>query len=325
MPLRIETSAPSNIALIKYMGKSNGDSNLPANSSLSMTLEHLRSHVRIESADREHEGKGAEDRWRPLPEQASFYLSETGKRKFLSHFARLKEAWKISGTYTISSGNDFPSDCGLASSASSFAALTRAAYELARSQHPDLQLSVEELSKWSRLGSGSSCRSFFSPWSVWKSEGAEPLDLDLRLEHAVVLVESGVKAVSSSQAHERVASSLLFEGRVARARERLIELESGLRSGEWRRAFELCWSEFWDMHALFETSDPSFGYMQAGSFQVLEQMRDIWRREGDGPLVTMDAGPNVHLLIRPDQTRQAESWLRGRPVLTSWRRQIERA
>ena len=40
--------APSNIALIKYMGKKDENSNLPDNSSLSYTLNNLLSTVKLE-------------------------------------------------------------------------------------------------------------------------------------------------------------------------------------------------------------------------------------------------------------------------------------
>ena len=50
------------------------------------------------------------------------------------------------------------------------------------------------------------------------------------------------------------------------------------------------------MHALFETSLPSFGYMTAESVEVLHKVREYWRKHDSGPLVTMDAGANVHLL-----------------------------
>jgi diphosphomevalonate decarboxylase len=247
-------------------------------------------------------------------------LSETGRQKFLNHFARLKAQWGVRGNYKVSSANNFPADCGIASSASSFAAVTLAAYQLAKSQNAKLDLSMNDLSKVSRLGSGSSCRSFFSPWSIWRDEGGEAWDCPLRLEHAVILVADEKKAVSSSQAHALVNSSLLFQGRVERAGVRLNQLQLALQSGDWGRAFELCWSEFWDMHALFETSEPSFGYMTAKTLEVLERTRLLWRSKGDGPLVTMDAGANVHLLFRPEQVAVADQWLGEFNAITSWGR-----
>jgi diphosphomevalonate decarboxylase len=312
MAVKVSASAPSNIALIKYMGKTaSGGGNLPANPSLSYTLDHLKSHVELEEAD--------EDSWAPLKGYPEIKLSDAGRRKYLSHFHKLKEKWKIQGHYAIRSANDFPSDCGLASSASSFAALTKATYELGRKLNPELSLEPEQLSAVSRLGSGSSCRSFFSPWALWKNEGAQAMDLPLRLQHAVLLIESGIKNVSSSDAHLRVGQSLLFHRRAERAQSRLQGLLQALRAGDWSQAFELCWSEFWDMHALFETSEPSFGYMTGGSLRALGRLREVWRQTGDGPLVTMDAGANVHLLLRDDQIEAAEGWTAGFESRTSWR------
>ncbi len=306
----IEASAPSNIALIKYMGKTADGGNLPTNSSLSYTLENLRSFVVIEP------GEG-EDRWRPLAGFPELKLSDVGREKFLRHFDYLKREWRIPGFYTLRSANNFPSDCGLASSASSFAALTLATSMLARELHGQV-FSPGELSRWSRKGSGSSCRSFFSPWAIWRGDGAESCELITRLEHAVILVEEGKKAVSSSEAHRRVPTSALFEGRVARAEKRLSDLLKCLGSGRWNEAFEICWAEFQDMHALFETSNPAFGYFEPKTIEVLRHLRETWTNLGDGPLVTMDAGANVHLLFRPEQTAQAKIWIGGFKALTSW-------
>jgi diphosphomevalonate decarboxylase len=309
--MRIEASAPSNIALIKYMGKTSQTSNLPSNASFSYTLEHLRSFVVIEPG-------GDKDEWKPLEGFQQIHLSETGLAKFLRHFDRLKTQWRIQGHYVIRSANNFPSDCGMASSASSFAALTLATARLAEKLKPELKLTVAELSKRSRSGSGSSCRSFFSPWALWRGEGGEPVDLNLRLEHAVIIVEDAVKSVSSSEAHKRVATSALFKRRTERAEHRLARLMDDLKHNRWREAYEVCWAEFWDMHALFETSEPSFGYMRPGTLEALNRLRGIWQTENDGPLVTLDAGANVHVLIRPDQLAKATEWLKGFRTISSW-------
>ena len=61
------------------------------------------------------------------------------------------------------------------------------------------------------------------------------------------------------------------------------------------------------MHALFATSQPPFMYMTSGSQKVLEEILHFWHKQGDGPLVTMDAGANVHFLWRPDQKEMAQA------------------
>ncbi len=290
-----EASMPSNIALIKYMGKTDSEVNLPTNPSLSYTLNHLKTQVRLSLSDLPN------DTWEPLNEGAFVApkLSKFGVDRFLKHFRFLKAQLGLSQNFIIQSGSNFPSDCGLASSASSFAALTMATFNAAK-EISGSDLNLKSLAMLSRQGSGSSCRSFFSPWCEWEGERVELVDLSLEtLPHNVVIVEAEKKKISSSEAHRRVPSSLLFRGRVERATQRCELLKSALIDKDYSKAFELCWAEFWDMHALFETSSPGFGYMTDKSLKVINLARDYWDSHGEGPIVTMDAGANVHLLNSP--------------------------
>lgn len=310
-----EASAPSNIALIKYMGKIAGTGNRPTNASLSYTLPHLTTAVELSPIE------AGEDRWAPI-ERAGYAapeLSEKGRAKFLAHFRALKDTFRGTGAYEIRSGNNFPSDCGLASSASSFAALTTAAAKAFGAK-----ADAVELSKLSRRGSGSSCRSLFAPWALWREEGAEPADLGYPdLLHAAIIVHAGVKEVSSSDAHVRVTTSPKFAGRPERAEKRLDELTAALRAKDWKRAYELTWDEFVDMHELFETSAEPFKYRNRESQNVVDACKHIWNFKGDGPLVTMDAGPNVHLLFRPEQRELADKMIahfrEKHMTIASWR------
>lgn len=314
-PGHVRASAPSNIALIKYMGKAESIVNRPANSSLSYTLNHLRSWVELERVPKAMSVVTSHDRWEPLkaPKMAPMELSEEGQKNFLSHFAMLKQHVGVTEVFRVASGNDFPSDCGLASSASSFAALTWAAvgvFESLGRKGPPL----EDVARLSRKGSGSSCRSFFGPWVEWNCDGhVGPIESAYSdLLHAVIVVDGTKKKVSSRAAHGRVTSSLLYSGRATRAELRLKDLRALLQdtpsTDSWRQIYEISWAEFWDMHVLFETSNPSFGFMTSGSFAVLGHIRALWDMHGDGPLATMDAGANVHLLFRQDQRELMKSF-----------------
>ncbi|HEY8270280.1 MAG TPA: diphosphomevalonate decarboxylase [Pseudobdellovibrionaceae bacterium] len=303
----VVASAPSNIALIKYMGKVKTQGNLPTNASLSYTLDSLRTTVRLTSLG---DGEGA-DKWAALkgPEFEPLRLSEKGQERFLAHLQFLKAQWGIQQTFLVESANNFPSDCGLASSASSFAALTLAAGKMFQQIKPhSWGEDVRVLSSLSRQGSGSSCRSLYTPWALWAAEYAEPVALPYKkLLHQVIIVESAKKEISSSEAHKLVALSSLFPGRIERAEKRLKELQHSLQAQNWRQSFEIVWAEFWDMHALFATCAPPFMYMTSGSQRVLEEILQFWKNQGDGPLVTMDAGANVHFLWREDQKELAQA------------------
>lgn len=290
--------APSNIALIKYMGKLDSKNNLPINPSLSYTLDHLLSSVELESIG------GKKDFWEPLyiPGGTLFNLSSAEQSRFLQHLSRIKDYYQYSGAFIVRSCNNFPHSSGLASSASSFAALTKCALLALSDLTAKPSLSIEQQAQLSRLGSGSSCRSFFSPWALWENNRVEAIDLPYKkLQHQVIIISHEEKKISSREAHEKIKTSPLFSDRSQRAIENLEHLLTALKEQDWKAAYEVCWREFQDMHTLFKSCATPFSYFTDLSLQTLIQLQNLWEREGDGPIITMDAGPNIHLLYRPDQ------------------------
>ncbi len=292
-----QASAPSNIALIKYMGKLDFSRNIPSNASLSYTLEDLKTFVEIEHID------GPEDQWKPLVQSGclSPIFSIKGQQRFLNYFKKLKDLYNVKENFLIKSANNFPSDSGMASSASSFAALSIAA-DMAFSSLGYRNHSDQTLYQLSREGSGSSCRSFFKPWAIWKNtEVFIPKIKIQKLLHDVVLVDTKIKEVSSGDAHKRIETSPNNVGRKERAEKRLDDLLEAFNTDNWKGAFNIVWDEFMDMHELFESAEPLFCYRTEKSYAAMQAAREFWKENNDGPLVTMDAGPNLHLLWREDQ------------------------
>lgn len=301
-------SAPSNIAIIKYMGKTSSQQNLPTNPSISYTLNHLRSFVTLTETDAEV------DTWEPITGDGflPIDLSETGKAKFLNHLKRIKELWGVNQNYSVRSANNFPSDCGIASSSSSFAALTLAAVtEFARA-NSKINAEVRgtdalSISKISRLGSGSSCRSFFSPWAIWETDGAQSWNgCFTDLHHTVMLLDSGRKEVSSSEAHLRVTTSPLFAQRLESVKNRLAKIEKANKEKDWNSFCDLSFEEFEEMHRLFETSQPHFSYRTEKTMDVLRQLESMNKDLKTKLLITMDAGNNIHCLSLSDKRNDLE-------------------
>lgn len=341
-------TAPSNIALIKYMGKvdvqppnepamppvckrrpwlalqiSEKDKtelffkNLSLNPSMSYTLDHFITKVRLEES--------SEDRWSPFKtnpfEEIKLYssnknmlletLAPSAQKRFLDFFKFLKRCFKIPGYYKLSSQNNFPLALGAASSASSFSALTRTSFQLALDRSPLKdqlkKMGPLDLAEFSRTGSGSSCRSFFSPWCIWEKHRLSSFKNPYsRLDHQLLVVDLRPKRISSRQAHKIVKTSPCFKGRPERAEKRLTLLRGAFRSKDWERCFQICYEEFSDMHSLFETSIPPLIYQTGQSRKALECIQSFWKERGEGPLVTMDAGSSIHLLYRPDQKKIKE-------------------
>lgn len=294
--------APSNIALVKYMGKSDAKKNTPINSSLSYTLNNLISSVSMESHLYPH------DIWEPLtlPGATPFILSTAEQTRFLLHLAQIKQRFKYTGTFIVRSCNNFPHSSGLASSASSFAALTKCAIRALCELTNTPLLPVEEQAKISQEGSGSSCRSFFSPWALWTKTETKAIELPYTtLNHQAIIISHGEKAVSSKEAHLRIETSPFYSGRAEQAQAHLKLLIQALESQDWKSAYQICWHEFQNMHELFRTCETPFNYITPESEKALQLLQDLWTRENDGPIITMDAGPNIHLLYRPDQMNLA--------------------
>ncbi|MBS1964045.1 MAG: hypothetical protein JST04_17665 [Bdellovibrionales bacterium] len=308
---RILARAPSNIAIVKYMGKADVARNLPANPSLSMTLSNLCTFVEIRPS--------AESRLvAEKPEGArgeSPSLSAEGAAKFLRHLARVFEraptllapfgvVVRPAEAVEIRTANTFPAAAGIASSASSFAALTLAAaayaaedveaFRAVYAKDPELR---RRLAALSREGSGSSCRSFEGPFVAWDGERVEAVESALRpLSDLVVVVSAGEKKVGSSEAHRRVRTSPHWEGRTIRAANRYADLRRALARGEFAALREIADADFRDMHRLFESSEPPFSYFAPGTEAVLAFLGSF--AEGNAPIaVTMDAGPNVHVIV----------------------------
>lgn len=290
--------APANIALVKYMGKENSATNKPINPSLSYTLNHLLSYVSLEKTT------GKEDRWEPLIVSGAspFSLTTEAQQRFLKHLSRIKDYFHFEGCFIVRSGNNFPHSTGLASSASSFAALTKCAVLALSELTAHRPLTTEEQAQLSRLGSGSSCRSFFSPWALWQDENVQAIDLPYQeLLHQVIVISRDAKLISSSKAHQLVQSSPLYSTRIMRAEQRLNQLLKALHEKAWASVYSLCWQEFHDMHQLFTTCASPFSYITPQTEKALHDLQEFWQENGDGPIVTMDAGPNIHLLFRADQ------------------------
>jgi diphosphomevalonate decarboxylase len=297
--------APANIALIKYMGKKDEQINMPDNSSLSYTLGNLLSTVKLEPLTAKN------DVWEPLniPGAAGFTLPKAAQKRFIEHMELLKDYFQYVGGFLIQSSNNFPHSSGLASSASSFAALTKcAAVALSELTNKSLP-SVDEQAELSRLGSGSSCRSFYAPWALWSKNEVRAIELPYTdLIHQVIVINNQEKEIPSKEAHRRVKTSRFYDTRAGRAEENLKLLLNAFTAKNWTNMYEICWREFQDMHHLFATCDEPFSYMDKNSLDILTILQNEWTINNDGPIVTMDAGPNIHLLYRPDQTEQARQF-----------------
>lgn len=324
--------APSNIALIKYMGKRDTAQNLPMNPSLSLTLDRFCTFAELTDLQA-GAGEAVLVDWRPeipltVPPdfrgQCTVPDPTPGARAKIAKFAtrllgELPAVFQTHGlefqplrSATLRTANTFPEGTGLASSASAFAAVTLTFAAAQSANRATFQKAFEtnfglraDLARVSRLGSGSSCRSFLGPWCSWLDDRVEAVPSKMpELSDLVLLVKAAPKAVSSSEAHQRVRTSSAWTTRAQTATGRWDALKMALATGDLDTVARLAWEDSWDMHHLFHTSSPPFTYWDGTTFEALRWLMQA-PVDGMRPIVTLDAGPNVHILV---PTAQVEQW-----------------
>lgn len=294
---------PSNIALIKYWGKR--DFQKPMNQSLSFVLQNSFTETTVELF-KEGEQK-VEFFFEGLP-------NAFGERieNYLSYLA-VRMEWVEIYNFRINSRNSFPHSAGIASSASAFGALALCIAELhfaitgKEPDHPELWRKASELA---RMGSGSACRSMYPGFSLWGKaplfeacsddyaiplyEGIHPAFYGLR--DAILIVDSGVKEVSSTMGHALMNEHVYQTARIAQAHQNLNELYLALLTGNKENFMDVVEAEALSIHALMMTSHPSYMLMKPNTLELIQRIRKYRQITNIPVCFTLDAGPNIHLL-----------------------------
>jgi len=301
----VSESCPSNIALIKYWGKY--DNQIPANPSISYTLNHCKTNTAIEFHANE-------------PFSVQTFLSGSEETKFAAkiekYFKNIEQylPWILKGKYIINTENTFPHSSGIASSASGFGAIAKCLMKLDElfSGKNSEEESLQKASFLARLGSGSACRSLYDGLVVWGESDEVSGSSDLfavkysddeihpifkDFNDWVLLIHEGVKSVSSTVGHGLMNTNPYAERRFQEARENFVPMKEILKNGDMNAFIKLVEHEALTLHAMMMISDPAFILMKTGTLEVINKIWDF-RRETELPLFfTLDAGANVHLLF----------------------------
>ncbi len=295
----VRARAGANIALIKYWGKrSGGELNLPATSSLSLTLADLQTITEVGlSADLEAHQVVLND----AP------VDDFRVCAFLDHIRAL--AGGDAPHARVVSNNNFPTAAGLASSASGFAALT-----LAATRAYGLDVSAEALSALARMGSGSAPRSLWGGFCVMhkgvQEDGLDAVAAPLLeasqwpLEVVIAITEQGAKSVSSRQGmNHTMATSPYYGAWVSHNEAQLEAAKQAVLSQDFERLAELSEASALQMHASAMAAEPGVLYWHAATVACLHAVREL-RATGCGVFFTVDAGPQVKAICLPGSSSQ---------------------
>lgn len=304
---------PSNIALVKYWGKS--EPQIPKNASISFTLSESHTTTKIDFSKKEKSTI------------AVFELYFEGKRKddFKPKIAKFFERiqpycpYVLEYEMVIHSENSFPHSSGIASSASGMSAIAMCLMSLEKKLNPELseEFIKKKASFLARLGSGSASRSIEGPLVVWGAHPEIENSSDLygvqfekkvasvfkNYQDTILLVDKGEKQVSSTVGHDLMYNHSFAEQRFLQATENLSKISAYLQNGNIDSFINLVESEALSLHAMMLTSNPYFILMKPNTLEIINA---IWRyrnKTGSKVCFTLDAGANVHVLY-PEVEKQ---------------------
>lgn len=304
---RASTTAPVNIAVIKYWGKRDPKLNLPTNSSLSVTLSQsdLRTHTTascspsytsqdtllLNGQNQDVSGARTQACFREL----------RALRKQLED-ANLELPKLSTFPLKIVSENNFPTAAGLASSAAGFAALVRAIANLY-----ELPSSPTDLSRIARQGSGSACRSLFGGYVAWE-QGSSPDGSDSvayqvapashwpSMRALILVVSAAKKGVSSTTGMQTtVATSSLFPSRASETvPRRMKEMTKAIEDKDFESFAKVAMVDSNSFHATCLDTYPPIFYLNDVSRAAIKTVEAV--NSAAGRIVaayTFDAGPNA--------------------------------
>jgi diphosphomevalonate decarboxylase len=116
------------------------------------------------------------------------------------------------------------------------------------------------------------------------------------LRDVIAIVSPDAKKVGSSEGHAAAHTSPFLAERLARLPMRYHRVRRELLAKNLKGMGPDLESEAIELHMLAMTSRPPIFYWAPGTVRVMDAVRQ-WRAEGLEAYYTLDAGPNVHLLV----------------------------
>ncbi len=316
---RVGWSAPSNIALVKYWGKLDGQ--IPINPSLSMTLNNCFTTTYVTYCERENGNNFSGFLFEGQPSEA---FEKRIKKYLIEIITELPVLEKF--TYKIESENSFPHSSGIASSASSMAALALCFTDIARIESGlfgSERAFFAKASDLARIGSGSACRSVYGGITVWgkcsffgssDANAVEFLNYNADFKNlcdAILVLSSGKKRNSSSRGHQLMANHPYREARITQANNNLNNLIDVLGGTDWDSFATIIENEALSLHSLMMSSSPGYFEMLPSTIAVIEKIQK-YREANDVKMAfTLDAGPNIHLIYPENEQKIVHQFIQN--------------
>ncbi|MFB6125660.1 MAG: phosphomevalonate decarboxylase MvaD [Halanaeroarchaeum sp.] len=225
--------------------------------------------------------------------------------KVVDRVRELADDEAVDAPVRLESENTFPTNVGLGSSSSGFAAAAMALVEAA-----GLDLSHPDVSAIARRGSTSAARAVTGGFSDLR---AGMNDQDCRSHRMETDLEDDLRIViglvptykETSHAHEEAEASHMFQGRLAHVHEQLADARDAIRAGDFHRTFSIAEHDTLSLAATTMTGPDGWVYWQPETLAIFEAVRDL-RAEGVLVYFSTDTGATVYVNTTADHVDRVE-------------------
>jgi diphosphomevalonate decarboxylase len=312
---KITTISPANIAFIKYWGRDDHKLFLPKNNNISMNMSGcitkttvaLEEDLKEDIVEIKFLGK----------DFVKLEKNSIKAKNIFDQINRIRKLSKLNSKVHVKSENNFPADAGIASSASGMSALTGAlllAFELEGKYEDKI-----EFSRQVRLcGSGSAIRSVYPGFveMVYDKENKDAYAVQIAdanhwgLIDVVAILDPEKKKISSSEGHEIADTSPYLETRITEMQNRIKETRQAILDKDLQKLGPLIEEDCVSMHLVMMTSNPPAFYWNAGTMDIIQDVRKWREEEGLQAYFTIDAGANVHIICEEKDLEKVEKHIK---------------
>ena len=288
------TRAHVNIGLTKYWGKQSDQINLPTTNTIGLTLDNFYTETKVVIDDTlKNDVYLLDDK-----------LLKSDKVEQVLHY--FKNKYQINHFYNIQSKNFVPYAAGFASSASSFAALAAALFQV-----ENINATTDQIAELARIGSGSAPRSILSGFTYWNGKHLEQILApdDFSIMIIDVLLTKEQKEISSTLGMTLAQQSPDYQNWVEQTNTSSLAMIEAITDGDLPKLGQLAEANSLAMHQLNrELGTNSFDYFTEETFQVIQTVKELREQRNLPIYLTIDAGPNPKIITNSESKAVIEEF-----------------
>ena len=295
---KVSVISNPNIAIVKYWGKEDINSNICSNPSISFQCTKLITTTSISYNEKNKD-------------EFIFNGKPTSLYKKIKYIVNLFKKIKQDECFLlIESENNFPHSCGVASSASGFSALV-----LALDKFYKTNFSEKDLSKLARECSGSGSRSIPKDIVLCNKEYSYTIGQWKEIKILLIKLSDEVKKVSSTEGMCRTQeTSFFYRDRLTRIDDKIHLCKEYIKTKDHKSLFKLIMRESNEIHAIMFESFPPIRYISDKGFEIMEMVHEF-NNEEIKMAYSFDAGTNPFIFVLEKDLEEVKNFFKNYEII----------